>query len=209
MFGWVLSLVFLLRVFQKLLILLGRTQGHGGLSEEFFQVFSGLLLERFGSQLGTSLRGEDSLEGGKGEGAVATSPLQGALEILAMIGGKKPQNSAGFLFPVPSSLHQLLEEQDSFRSELREALFQQFILLLRISSGEMIGMDASLPRSTTREEFMAGDLRHLGVVDDQFFLGDADRQQFANALPGDRVEVLAIGNSPSLFTVRYTVPAVS
>jgi hypothetical protein len=45
MFGWVLSLGFVLRLFQKLLILLGGAQGHGGLSEEFLQVFSGLLLE--------------------------------------------------------------------------------------------------------------------------------------------------------------------
>jgi hypothetical protein len=123
MFGWVLFLVFVPRLFQKFLILLGGTQGHGGLSEEFLQVFSGLLLERFGSQLGTSLRGEDSLDGGKGEGAVASSPLQGTPQIFALIGGKKPQNSGGFLFPVPSSLHQLPKKQDSFRSELRETLF--------------------------------------------------------------------------------------
>jgi hypothetical protein len=63
MFGWVLFLVFVLHLFQKLLILLGGTQGHGGLSEEFLQVFSCLLLERFGSHLRTSLRGEDPLDG--------------------------------------------------------------------------------------------------------------------------------------------------
>jgi hypothetical protein len=93
MFGWVLSLVFIPRLFQKLLIFLGGTQGRRGLSEKFLQVFSRLLLQRFGSQLGTSLRGEDPLDGGKGQGAVATSPLQGTLEIFAVISGKKPQNS--------------------------------------------------------------------------------------------------------------------
>jgi hypothetical protein len=175
MFGWALFLVFVPPVLQKLLILLGRPHGHGGLSEQFLQVFSGLLFERFGSQLGTSLCGEDPLDGGKGEGAVASSPLQGPLEIFAVIGGKKPQNSGGFLFPVPSSLYQLLEKQDSFRSELREALFQQFVLLLRIASREMIGMDASLPRGSAGEEFMTGDLRHLPVVaEDDMSIEDAN-----------------------------------
>ena len=163
------------------------------MSEQFLQVFSGFLLERFRSQLGTSLRRKDALDGGKGEGPVATGPLQGTLEIFAVIGGKKSQNSAGFLFPVPSSLCQLLEEQDSFGSKFRETLFQQRIILLRIASVEMIAIDAPLPRGSTREQFMAGDLVQIGAVDDQFLLGDTDRQQFANALPGDRVEVLAIG----------------
>src|SRR5204863_7194794 len=108
--------------------------------------------------------------------------------------GKKHQKSGGFLFPVPSSLYQLLEEQDSFRSKFRETLFQQCVLLLRIASGEMIGMDASLPRSSTREEFMTGDLRYVGAVNDQFLLGDARRQQFAKALPGCRVEGLTRGS---------------
>src|ERR1700745_4542676 len=104
MCGCVLSLVFILRLFQKLLIFLSGTQGHGGMSEEFVQVFSRLLLERFRSQLGASLRRKDPLDGGKGESPIATGSLQGTLEILAVIGGKKPQNSGGFLFPVPSSL---------------------------------------------------------------------------------------------------------
>src|SRR5260370_28868794 len=123
MFGWALFLVFVPPALQKLLILLGRPHGHGGLSEQFLQVFSCLLRERFASQLGTSLRGQDPLDSGKGEGAVASSSLQGPLEIFAVIGGKKPQNSAGFLFPVPSSLHQLLEKQNPFCSEVRKALF--------------------------------------------------------------------------------------
>ena len=40
---------------------------------------------------------------------------------------------------------------------------------------------------------MAGDLGHLGAIDDQFVLGDAERQKSTNGLPRDGVEVLAIG----------------
>ena len=39
---------------------------------------------------------------------------------------------------------------------------------------------------------MAGDLAHIGTVDDQLLLGDTHRQQFANPLPRHGVKVLLV-----------------
>src|SRR6266480_2484390 len=54
-----------------------------------------------------------------------------------------------------------------------------------------------------RVEIVTGDLRHVRAIDDQFLLGDPDGQQFANALPVNRVEVLEIGDPA--FTVHLPV----
>src|ERR1039457_547001 len=61
-----------------------------------------------------------------------------------------------------------------------------------IASGRMLGETALLSADSGRVQLMAGDLLHLGAVDDQFLLSDAYRQQFTNALPRHGVEVLQV-----------------
>jgi hypothetical protein len=41
---------------------------------------------------------------------------------------------------------------------------------------------------------MACNLLDVGPVNNEFLFADADRQQFADALPGNRIEVLQIGD---------------
>src|SRR5450755_1349877 len=61
-----------------------------------------------------------------------------------------------------------------------------------IASGSMIGKTALLSTDSGWVQLVAGDLLHVGAVDDQFLLSDAYRQQFTNALPRHGVEVLQV-----------------
>src|ERR1017187_4414969 len=65
-----------------------------------------------------------------------------------------------------------------------------------IASGSMFGKTMFLSGSPGGVQLMAGDLLHVGAVDDQFLLGDADWQQFSNTLPRHGVEVLQVRHMP-------------
>src|SRR6266568_6537544 len=106
-----------------------------------------------------------------------------------MIRSKQAQHACRFIFATAPGADQFVEEQDSFRAELRKTLFQQFVFLMVIASGRMLGKNALLSTDSGRVQLMAGDLLHIWVVDDQLLLGDAYRQQFSNALPRHGVEV--------------------
>jgi len=50
------------------------------------------------------------------------------------------------------------------------------------------------PCDSGRKQFMPGDLFHIRAIDDELVFRDAHRQQFPDALPGHRVEVLQPGH---------------
>jgi hypothetical protein len=138
------------------------------------------------------LRRQDALHRAPGESAVTDGALECARQILAVVCGKQAQHACGFIFATAPGADQFVEEQDSLRSELRKTLFQQLVFLVVIAPGRMLGKTALLSADSRRVQFMAGDLLHVGAVDDQFLLGDAYRQQFSNALPRHGVEVLKV-----------------
>ena len=91
-------------------------------------------------------------------------------------------------------MEQLFEKQNSFRPELREALFQQLILMLMIAAGRMLGTTALLSGGSGRIQIMTRNLLYVGAVDNEFAFRNAHWQQFSDALPGHRIKVLQIGD---------------
>ena len=73
-----------------------------------------------------------------------------------------------------------------------ETLAEQFLFAAQIRAGPMWRMRAVLTGGRSRQPLMAGDLADVGVVNNEFGFGDAHRQQFTDALPGNGIEVLQI-----------------
>jgi len=63
-----------------------------------------------------------------------------------------------------------------------------------IRSRQMTLVGALLPGHASRKKFMACNLEDIRGIDDQLVFGDAHGQQFSDPLPGNRVEVLAVGD---------------
>jgi len=72
-----------------------------------------------------------------------------------------------------------------------------------IASGRMLGKTVFLSGGSGRVQLVAGDLPHVGAVNDEFLLRNAYRQQFSNALPRHGIEVLPVRHVP--FTVHRSV----
>jgi len=95
----------------------------------------------------------------------------------------------GLQFTLDLLGEQAFEEGRGRGAEFREALLQQPRSLLGIGGGMMAIED--LPHADARrgDESMAGDLLQAGRVNDDFTVGDADRQDLTDVGPGDGVEV--------------------
>ena len=138
------------------------------------------------------LGGEDPFDGVERVSAEADRPLERGEEIGAGIAALQRQDLEALLFAVALGGTQALEEACGDRAEFGEAFLQELLLLTKIGDRPMRGLLGTLAGLAAWEQAVPRDLVDTGAVNDQFGLGDTDRQGQADVPPGDRVGVLLI-----------------
>ena len=95
-------------------------------------------------RLGPGLDGQDSLHRRKREGPEAYRPLQGGDQVLSVIGSQQGQDLVGLVLAVALCRHQALQEAAGYGAQFREPLGEDGVLLAKIFTGQMGGLDAAL-----------------------------------------------------------------
>lgn len=152
----------------------------------FRQLFQDLLLvlaERLPGRFGRGLHGQNSFQRRQRIGMVADRTFHGRQDIIAVIGSQQGQDSPRLVLAVPLFLQQSLQEAAGRFAEFSEPLAENGQLFGVIPGRTMIWVDASLS-GLTEEQRVPGKLLDPPVVDEQFGLGHAHRQEFAHQPPG-------------------------
>ena len=144
--------------------------------------------------LGSGGGGQDAFDGRQRIGAETAGTLQGGQPVRTLITGQQGQEVLGLVFALAVVADQFVKEATGHRSQLGEALLQQGIALLGILQGMVAGADLPLRGECPRQQAMLGDILQVWPIDEDLVFGDPDWQQAADIAPGDRIEVLAIGN---------------
>src|SRR5579884_579606 len=180
------------RFLQQHLVIGRGTRSQRSPAQYLVQMVTRIDGQRFHRRAWPGLRGQNALHCRPREGAIPYGSLQRASQILAAINGQQTEYAPGFVFAVAPGAQQFVEEANSVGPELGETLLQQLAFVQVIASRSVRRQAVTLSTDSGGKQLMPGDLLYVRAVDDQFVLGDAHRQQFADALPGHGVEVLQI-----------------
>lgn len=124
---------------------------------------------------------------------VADGALHGGDDVGALVGVQQQQDSLGLMFAVTLLLQQSFQEASRHLAQFGESLPQQINLLAMVARRPMSGLQPPLS-GLTQQAGMPGPLPKMAVVDEQFRVGDAHRQQFAHQPPGRGVLVAGVVN---------------
>ena len=138
---------------------------------------------------GSGVGGEDAADGGEREGAEADGAVEGGADVVPRVLRSQGEQVLGLQLALDLLGEQAVEERGRHRAEFGEALPQQprsFLGIVR----RMVALD-QLPHAGPRgrHEGVAGDLIQSDRVEDDFAVGDADRQNLADERPRHRVVV--------------------
>ena len=145
-------------------------------------------------RLGSGLSGQDAANRRQGEGAEADRTRESRAHIVALIMRDQRQQALSLQFALDLLGEQAIEELHGDGAEFAEALAQEQGTLVRIA-GRMMSLEfLPCPGRRAGHQPMPGDFVQADRVDDDFALGDTDRQHLADVRPRHRIEVQAMGD---------------